>query len=859
MIKTDIPTSDALTEREIRHEQLSEKIAGESVVLLKNNGVLPLGKTPVALYGAGARGTVTGGTGSGRVNSRRDINIETGLSEAGFSVLTGDWLSAYAKKREEAFLAYKERARIESEESGMPHNLVMMHKHFHEPAPLPIGQKDLYGDRTDTAIYVIARHSGEGADRLLQEGDYYLYKEEKENLEALSRAYKRIVVILNIGGVIDLKDIASLPYVDAILLMGQLGNIGGRVIAEVLTGQIVPSGKLSDTWAYDYSDYPSAENFSHNNGDVNDEYYQEGIFVGYRYFDTAKKEPLYPFGFGLSYTDFVITGGAVGIYQDTVSVKATVTNTGARYAGKEVVQVYISKPAGTLPQAYQELITYKKTDVIKPGEAEELTLDFSLEDLASFSEAEAAYVLPAGDYVIRLGNSSRHTEVIAVLTVREQITVRALKNFFQKDRDFAETELTAEQTKAPNGVLRLVIDPAVIAGGACAYTTERKTLTAPDTEVSFQDVCKGEKSAEALVSQLTLEELCSFAVGTERPLSEDRKDQAGNAAILGHASKKVPGAAGDTSSIAYDKYGIPNIVMADGPAGLRLMPHFKTKQNGELVDGGEIVGGKPLPFDSSIPASETIDYYQYCTALPVGFSLAQSWNDALLYEAGAIVGAEMELFGINLWLAPALNIHRNPLCGRNYEYYSEDPLLSGKTAAAITRGVQSHAGRGVTLKHFAANNQEDNRYFTNAHISERALREIYLKGFEIAVKEAAPYAIMTSYNLINGVHAANRHDLLQSVLRDEWGFDGLVMTDWCSTWDEPAITGENHSPYPIASAVGCVYAGNDLQMPGCLQNIRDIAAAVAENKEIDGYTITKADLQFCVLNVVKTVVKAGKA
>jgi beta-glucosidase len=326
---------------------------------------------------------------------------------------------------------------------------------------------------------------------------------------------------------------------------------------------------------------------------------------------------------------------------------------------------------------------------------------------------------------------------------------------------------------------------------------------------------------------------------------------------VGNASYIVPGAAGDTSSVIKESRNVKNLILADGPAGLRLQPHFKTTKTGEMIHGGEVMGDAIEPFPDDLDESNVIDYYQYCTAIPIGWALAQSWNTQLLEKAGDMIGCEMEQFGVDLWLAPAMNIHRNPLCGRNFEYYSEDPLIAGKTAAAMTKGVQKHTGKGTTIKHFAVNNQEDNRYFVNAHVSERALREIYLKGFEIAVKESQPLSIMTSYNLLNGTHTANHYDLIQSLARDEWGFEGTVMTDWFTSQDMPAITGKYERKYPISASTGCIYAGNDIQMPGCQKNVDDIIEAVNTGKEVDGYNITLADLQYCTANIIRVIEKCS--
>jgi beta-glucosidase len=372
------------------------------------------------------------------------------------------------------------------------------------------------------------------------------------------------------------------------------------------------------------------------------------------------------------------------------------------------------------------------------------------------------------------------------------------------------------------------------------YTTDKdKTLT-------IQDVKSGNCTVEELVAQLTVDEMAQICVGTLR---------ADGGSIVGNASSLVPGAAGDTSSVIMESRGVKNMILADGPAGLRLQPHFKTTKDGTLIKGGSILGDVIEPFETDLKDDEIVDYYQYCTAIPIGWALAQSWNEELVSQAGDMVGSEMEQFNVDLWLAPAMNIHRNPLCGRNFEYYSEDPLVAGKMAAAMTNGVQKHPGKGTTIKHFAVNNQEDNRYFVNAHVSERALREIYLKGFEITVRESQPLSIMTSYNLLNGIHTANSHDLLQGMARDEWGFEGTVMTDWFTSQHMDALTNKFEAKYPISASTGCIYAGNDIQMPGCQKNVDDIVEAVNTGKEIDGYTITLADLQYNAANVIRVVVK----
>lgn len=838
----------AISQREIDHMALSRSLAGECAVLLENDGTLPLAAPGrVALYGSGARQTIRGGTGSGDVNTRSDVNIEQGLERAGFQVATKAWLDRQDGKYAQARRDYLEWVPRYAKEQNTTEFAVTFSHPFQVVAPAEITGEDIAASDTDTAVYVISRTSGEGADRWSKRGDYYLYEEEKAQLEQLGSAYAKLVVVLNVGGVLDMAELKAVAGVNAVLLMGQLGNIGGDVLADLLLGKADPSGKLTDTWAARYEDYPSSAGFSHNDGDVDDEYYTEGIYVGYRYFDTFGVEPLYPFGYGRSYTTFSIAPGAVTVEADRVKVTAVVRNTGALYAGKEVVQVYCSAPDGKLPKPFQELRGFAKTELLAPGGSQTVEIGFALQDLASYSQEEAAWVLEAGEYVVRVGASSRDAEPAAVLFLDRTVRTEELKNLFADTDPVGETQAPVRAAgKADPSVPRIPVDAAAIRTERTVYQGQRQPYTTDKTSLlTAEDVRAGRCTVEELTAQLTVEELAELCVGTLR---------AGKGSLVGNASYTVPGAAGDTSSVIKASRGVKNLILADGPAGLRLQPMFKTDKEGDLLPGGSIVGEISEPFDPKYNEENSDTYYQYCTAVPIGWALAQSWNMDMLEQVGSMVGAEMEEMGVDLWLAPALNIHRNPLCGRNFEYYSEDPLVGGRAAAAITRGVQSHPGKGTTIKHFAANSQEDNRYFTNSHISERAIREIYLKGFEIAVREANPLSIMTSYNLINGIHAANDRDLLQAVARDEWGFRGFVMTDWFTSQHTPGLTGNTPVRYPISASTGCVYAGNDVQMPGCQENVDDIVRAVRDGEEIDGYRPTLADLQFNAANVIRVAI-----
>ncbi len=837
-----------IQEYEVEHAETARKIAGECIVLLENDGVLPLKSAgKLALYGNGARKTVKGGTGSGDVNTRDNVNIEAGLESAGFVITTKSHLDSFDRKFEREKNAYLSFVKETAEKKNTSTVAISFNNPMKEIEPVPVTDEDVENSDTDTAIYVISRNSGEGADRYNEKGDYLIFDRERENLEFLAKSYKNLILVLNIGGVMDLSEVSDIEGINAVILLGQLGNIGGYALADIVCGKVTPSGKLTDTWAINYMDYPSSAEFSHNDGNIDDEYYKEGIFVGYRYFDSIGKRVLYPFGYGRSYTDFEIRFKGAEVNKTKLTLNIEVTNAGSEFSGKEVVQVYCSAPSGRLIKPKRELVAFAKTSELKPAEKEDIRLSFNMEDCASYSETEQAWVLEKGKYIISVGNSLCSAEAAAGFRLDRDVTVMKTSNLFKYESELKEMEIAPKESGDFGGIPLVDIDTEIFEKKEVVYQGKRESFPVPaESGITLSDIRAGKNTVEDLVACLSVKELAELCVGTLRT---------GEGEIVGNASYVVPGAAGDTSAVIKETRGIKNIIMADGPAGLRLQPHFKMNKKGEYIPGGEIILDIINPFPENLDEAEVTDYYQYCTAIPIGWSLAQSWNMELLLEAGNLVGDEMERFGIDLWLAPALNIHRNPLCGRNFEYYSEDPVVSGKCAAAVTKGVQAHAGKGTVIKHFAVNNQEDNRYFTNAAVSERALREIYLKGFEIAVKEAAPIAVMTSYNLINGIHAANSYDLLQAVLRDEWGYDGMVMTDWYTSQFVPDLTGDYKPIYPISASSGCIFAGNDVQMPGCEKNVEDIIRAVETGEEVDGFTITMGDLQFCAANVIRAAVR----
>lgn len=834
-------TSPAMTPAERAHLEQVRRQAGECMVVLENRGVLPLAAPcRVALFGNGARQTVKGGTGSGDVNARFSVNIEEGLEAAGFTVTTKDWLDAQQALTRRCHRDYLARIEAEAARTGQEPMFVSWADPFVPreiqpfPAECPPGE---------VALYVLARNSGEGADRYCRPGDYLLLPGEQALLETLGKSYEKVIVLLNVGGVVDVPAIAGIPGLGALLFIGQSGSMGGHAVADVLLGKTEPSGRLSDSWARRYEDYPAAATFSHNNGQWNEEYYTEGIYVGYRYFDTFGIQPFYPFGYGLGYTTFRQEVQAAGADPHGVRLTVAVTNTGSR-PGREVVQVYGSAPYHRLEKPWQVLAAFAKTRTLAPGETQTLELAFPLTRLQSYDPQRAVYLLEAGRYTIRVGRHSRATAPALYIDLDGDAVTRVVRPLCPLD---CELPLLSRREAPPRaespcpGLPVVALRAADLPTETVPYAGVPAPLPVPATRrvITMEDVRAGTHTLEELVAQLTVEEMADLCVGTAR------EGQQGADQIIGAAALTVPGAAGDTSvRLAYR--GVTNMVNADGPAGLRLAPHFRVTAAGAILAPAKAFSEYTVDFGPAQPG-ET-DYYQYCTAIPVASLLACSWDLPLLTAMGDLVGEEMARFGVRVWLAPGMNIHRDPLCGRNFEYFSEDPLLSGLCAAAEVRGVQHHPGAGACIKHFFANNQEDNRMSVNEHIGEQALREIYLRNFAEAIAAGDPECLMTSYNLVNGVHTANSYDAITAFAREEAGFSGYVMTDWSTS--SARITAQVSRPdayHPCASSPECIRAGNDLQMPGTQENINDIVAAVADGTLPVGY------LQRCALRILRAL------
>ena len=813
-------TDNTVTKRELDNRKVARRAAAEGMVLLKNEGqLLPLKEgSKVVLYGVGASRTIKGGTGSGDVNERETVSIYQGMKNAGFEITTEDWIKDYDEQYQAARYAWRDE--IEKKTASLEDEVVgFFNVYSTTPFRMPAGASVTKTD-ADVAIYILSRVAGEGADRFDEAGDYYLTEEEKKQLADICGMYKHVIVAVNTGGLADLSFMDEYKNIEALLQIVQPGMEAGNAFADIISGKVTPSGKMTDSWAYKYEDYPNSKTFSHNNGNVDKEYYTEGLYVGYRYFDSFDVPVRYGFGYGLSYTTFETKVLSTVLRDNKIIIETETTNTGDAYSGKEVVQLYATCPAGKLEKEYRRLVAFGKTGLLAPGQSEKMTLEITLDKLTSYSETEAAWILEKGSYVIWEGNSLEASVPCAVLALDADVTLTKTQNICPLKEELEEMKQSSEKMNQKLAALLKL--------------TEEKNL--PVMELKSADVVtrvvEYRSNAECVpaearefVNTLSTEKLVALASG------DPGKGQGSN---LGSAGISVPGSAGETNDCALED-GIPGIVLSDGPAGLRLMKHYNVYE-------GKIVN-KPFKFTmegglfcEGEPADPGETWYQYCTAIPVGTLLAQTWDTALIEEIGEMIGGEMEEFSTTLWLAPGMNIHRNPLCGRNFEYYSEDPLVAGKIAAAMTNGVQKVPGCGTTIKHFACNNQEDNRKGSDSIVSERTLREIYLKGFEIAITESQPMSIMTSYNLINGVHAANNEDTCTKAARCEWGFQGMIMTDWTTTEDGPDCT-----------ASGCMRAGNDLVMPGAFSDRDNL------NQELADGTLSMDDLKACISRLVNIV------
>ncbi len=811
---------------EAEHLEKMRGIAPECTVLLRSNGKFPLDEPgKIALFGSGARKTLKGGTGSGDVNSRYFPSIEDALISGGFEITTGAWLDAYDRARAAAHENFVNAVKAKARSLGVPALFIGMGAVMPEPEyEIPLSFEG------EAAIYVLSRISGEGSDRNKVKGDVLLTDSEIRDISELNRKFEKFMLVLNVGGVVDLSPI---PEVENILLLSQLGAVTGETLCDLLLGRAYPSGKLSATWsgAFDYCDVGDF-------GDEDDTRYREGIYVGYRYFDSVGKSPLFAFGHGLGYTDFSLGTPKIEINGTRVRVSTPVSNIGDR-PGRETVQVYVSVPEGRLDQPTKVLAAFAKTDELTPQSEQTAVADFDFKDLASFDKKSSSMILEGGKYTIHVGTSSATASPVAVVELSRTVRLKKVGRLHGK-ADFEDWKPeNKRKAEIPEGLPTLKISRGAFYEVADFRDTPMYSVSRNAFDTSVRAI-----RARELISNLSDEELARICIG--------KFENDTGASFVGASGKHVVGAAGETTD-AFPE--IPYVVMADGPAGLRLQQEYGVDECGAFPIGDSVPPAIAEWVDEDLIKVMGLDgkenkkrissrvLCQYCTAIPVGTAIAQSFNPEVARACGDVVGEEMERFGIQIWLAPALNIQRDIRCGRNFEYASEDPTLSGIISASITRGVQSHRGCGVAIKHFCCNNQETNRFRSNSILSERALREIYLKGFEICVKNADPVAVMTSYNLLNGKHTSEREDLIRGILRGEWGYGGLVVSDW--------ITRLSKTPkkYPYTSTAKSIKAGNDLLMPGGEDDLREILDALKSGK------LSHEQLENCAINTVAAVLK----
>ena len=816
-MKTNAHLSDHISERERKHQALALEIATEGIVLLANAGTgygpstaagrtLPMAPCPIALYGAGAAYTIKGGSGSGEVNVRHSVTVQEGLEEAGFEVVTGDWIGRYDKlwrSGKEAFLRTMRRellfptARVLSK---------LMESSYHFPSGDRLTQAEVEATGVETCIYVLSRQSGEGHDCSDTPGSFRPDETEIHNIRLCAEHFKRFVLVINSGNPLDLTPLETLPETGAIVYMGQLGMEGGRALAAVLTGKVTPSGKLAVSWPQRYSDVPFGNEFAQ---DPNLSAYKEGMYVGYRYYDSFAIAPRYPFGYGLSYASFTLTPDVTSLDKDIVRCAIRVTNSSRHYAGKEVVQLYARCPGAE--QVCRQLVAFAKTRVLAPGETATVQLAFSVHDLARYDASTAQTVLPAGRYLLCAGCSSRDNSPLAVVDIAKDYVLCQHRNLCAVAGKVSELSST-NNFAIPAGLPELRYAPTMLATRVIDYSTPAEPLP---SHVSKR------------MEGFTAADYIRFCTGTG--MSGEKR------------GFRTPGAVGHTTT-AYIARGIPNAEMCDGPAGIRLERRAVQYPDGDIraVDLSiSVYEFFPRLLLNMLvlgnPAKGKM-LYQFVTGFPIAAVVAQTWNTPLAERMGQAVSDEMNEYGVSYWLAPAMNIVRNPLCGRNYEYLSEDPLITGKMAAAITRGAQRSPLNNATIKHFCANSQEADRYSISSEVDERVLREIYWRGFEIAVREAHPRAIMTAYNRLNGTYCANSRELCTDLLRREWGFDGVVMTDWMSTGKDRASEAE------------AIRAGVDIIMPGGKKELKALTQAYSNGR------LTIDELRRAAARVISSIV-----
>lgn len=786
-INTVMQLENTATGKKVIFEDMPEKaraVSEESIVLLKNdNNILPIKQEQtVAVFGRCQHDWFYVGYGSGgNIHAPYKINLIDGLNNSGVKL--------YTPLVEE----YAEWSKANPVNHGMwghwPMNYPEMKISTHSV--------EAAAKHSDLALVVIGRAAGEDRENVLKEGSYYLTRTEIDLLNLVTANFDRVAVIMNCGNIIDMKWTENYgDKISAIVCAWQCGMESGNAIANILCGKVNPSGKLPCEIARDYDDYPSSADFGGK--DFNN--YKEDIFVGYRYFETfCPEKALFPFGFGLSYTEFEITPKKFTGTNEGFEFIINVKNTG-KCSGKEVVQLYLNAPQGKLKKAKMSLVAFAKTKSLAPDESEDITLTCSLYDIASFDDTgktgnKFAFVLEQGEYRFYAGNSVR-TDTLAGKAWLEYTVIEQLGEVCGVKNEFERLTVSEE-----NGSLLPAYETVETSK---PYLKDRILKNLPeqigfkgDKGHKFSEVAEGKITLDEFISQLNEKELEALTRG--QGMTDSKLGVAGNTGAYGGI---IP---------SLQQKGVPPIITTDGPAGIRIK--------------------------------------QYTSLMPCGTALASTFNCELVEALTTVTGRELVAVGSDVLLAPGMNIQRNVLCGRNFEYFSEDPLLSGKMGAAYIRGVQS-AGASACPKHFACNNQETHRTKTDTRISQRALREIYLKGFEIAVKESKPLNIMTSYNKINGVWNHYNYDLVTTVLRGEWGYDGCVMTDW---WMQKSASEEfpkiRDNAYRVRSQVDVLMPGGKY---GVKRYVSDGTLLPTLGKEGG---ITRAELERTAKNVLNLALK----
>lgn len=718
------------------------KMVSEGIVMLKNeNNALPLdADKEVAVFGRIQFHYYKSGTGSGgMVNVTKVVNILDGLIDNGVKV-NEKLLDTYRKWDKENPFDLGEGW------GGEPWSQKEM--------PLDEGLVKETAKSCETAIVIIGRTAGEEQDNRLEAGSYLLSDDEIAMLTVVRENFKKVVLLLNVGNIIDMTDINRIAP-DAVLYVWQGGMTGGKGTADVLTGKISPSGKLPDTIAYKASDYPSDANFGR---EENRDIYAEDIYVGYRYFETfAKEKVLYPFGFGLSYTAFEIKTEKAEITEGAVKLSVSVKNIGS-YKGKEVIEVYCEAPQGRLGKAARVLCGFEKTKELVPQEEQVVEIAVDIAKLAPYDDLgvtgnKSCYVLEAGEYKFYLGSDVRSAEYACSFEQGEDLVTERLTQSLAPVESFERIKPVCEGGAFSIG--REAVPVSEVDESARRLEKLPKEIVyTGDKGIKLWDVKNGKNTMDEFIAQLSDYDLSCIIRG--EGMGSPRVT-AGTASAFGGVSENLNG------------FGIPAGCCSDGPSGMRL------------------------------------DCGTKAFSLPNGTMIASSFNKELTIELFTFMGLEMAANKVDCLLGPGMNIHRHPLNGRNFEYFSEDPFLTGKMAAAELKGM---AGAGVTgtIKHFCANNRETNRHFIDSVVSERALREIYLKGFEIAVKEGGASSVMTTYGRVNGLWTAGNFDLNTVILREEWGFKGFTMTDW---WANINVRGKEPDKTDLAAMAR---AQNDVYM-----------------------------------------------